>query len=64
MRREAVRLSEPRFGKKPELDARLLELGVSPGGSADLLAGTLFLDAIERPQSWLGSIGAESFQML
>lgn len=58
-----------------ELDARLLELGVSPGGSADLLAGTLFLDAIERqqswpgtlfldaierPQSWLGSIGAES----
>jgi len=26
----------------------LLDLGVSPGGSADLLAGTLFLDAIER----------------
>ena len=30
------------------LDQRLLELAVSPGGSADLLAGTLFLDAIER----------------
>ncbi|HYZ72473.1 MAG TPA: triphosphoribosyl-dephospho-CoA synthase [Chthoniobacterales bacterium] len=30
------------------LDNRLLELRVSPGGSADLLAGTLFLDAIER----------------
>jgi triphosphoribosyl-dephospho-CoA synthase len=33
------------------LDQRLLELGVSPGGSADLLAGTLFLDAIERRQT-------------
>jgi triphosphoribosyl-dephospho-CoA synthase len=33
------------------LDDRLLELGVSPGGSADLLAGTLFLDAIERQQT-------------
>jgi len=30
------------------LDNRLLELRVSPGGSADLLAGTLFLDAVER----------------
>ena len=30
------------------LEKRLLDLGVSPGGSADLLAGTLFLDAIER----------------
>jgi triphosphoribosyl-dephospho-CoA synthase len=30
------------------LDHRLLDLGVSPGGSADLLAGTLFLDAVER----------------
>jgi triphosphoribosyl-dephospho-CoA synthase len=30
------------------LDHQLLHLGVSPGGSADLLAGTLFLDAIER----------------
>jgi triphosphoribosyl-dephospho-CoA synthase len=30
------------------LDKRLLDLGVSPGGSADLLSGTLFLDAIER----------------
>ncbi|HYY30934.1 MAG TPA: triphosphoribosyl-dephospho-CoA synthase [Chthoniobacterales bacterium] len=33
------------------MDLRLLELGVSPGGSADLLAATLFLDAIERDQS-------------
>jgi triphosphoribosyl-dephospho-CoA synthase len=33
------------------LDNRLLELRVSPGGSADLLAGTLFLDAIERQQT-------------
>ena len=33
------------------LDQRLLDLGVSPGGSADLLAGTLFLDAIERQQT-------------
>jgi triphosphoribosyl-dephospho-CoA synthase len=40
------------------LDHHLLELGVSPGGSADLLAGTLFLDAIERRQTRLGSVGA------
>jgi triphosphoribosyl-dephospho-CoA synthase len=33
------------------LDHRLLELGVSPGGSADLLAGTLFLDAVEQAQT-------------
>jgi triphosphoribosyl-dephospho-CoA synthase len=33
------------------LDKRLLELGVSPGGSADLLAGTLFLDAIQQHQT-------------
>jgi triphosphoribosyl-dephospho-CoA synthase len=33
------------------LDQRLLELGASPGGSADLLAGTLFLDAIEPQQT-------------
>jgi triphosphoribosyl-dephospho-CoA synthase len=33
------------------LDNRLLELGVSPGGSADLLAGTLFLDAVEKGQT-------------
>jgi triphosphoribosyl-dephospho-CoA synthase len=30
------------------LDRRLLELRVSPGGSADLLAATIFLDAVER----------------
>ena len=33
------------------LDRRLLELGVSPGGSGDLLAATLFLDAVERKQN-------------
>jgi triphosphoribosyl-dephospho-CoA synthase len=33
------------------LDQRLLDLRVSPGGSADLLAGTIFLDAIERQQA-------------
>jgi triphosphoribosyl-dephospho-CoA synthase len=32
------------------LDRRLLALGVSPGGSGDLLAATLFLDAVEREQ--------------
>jgi triphosphoribosyl-dephospho-CoA synthase len=30
------------------LDRRLLDLRVSPGGSADLLAAALFLDAVER----------------
>jgi triphosphoribosyl-dephospho-CoA synthase len=42
------------------LDRQLLHLNVSPGGSADLLAATLFLDAVERrqdqieiDQSWL-----------
>jgi triphosphoribosyl-dephospho-CoA synthase len=30
------------------LDRQLLEMEVSPGGSGDLLAATLFLDAIER----------------
>ena len=30
------------------LDRRLVDLGVSPGGSADILAATLFLDAVER----------------
>ena len=33
------------------LDRRLLELGASPGGSGDLLAATLFLDAVERRQN-------------
>ena len=33
------------------LDHRLLELGVSPGGCGDLLAATLFLDAVERRQN-------------
>jgi hypothetical protein len=42
------------------LDRRLLELGVSPGGSADLLAGTLFLDAVERHQTKIASFGIET----
>ncbi|MBV8215440.1 MAG: triphosphoribosyl-dephospho-CoA synthase [Verrucomicrobia bacterium] len=44
------------------LDNRLLELGVSPGGSADLLAGTLFLDAIERRQTqmWMSEMNERS----
>jgi triphosphoribosyl-dephospho-CoA synthase len=33
------------------LDCQLLDLKVSPGGSADLLAATIFLDAIERKQN-------------
>jgi triphosphoribosyl-dephospho-CoA synthase len=33
------------------LDRQLLELKASPGGSADLLAATLFLDAVERGQN-------------
>jgi triphosphoribosyl-dephospho-CoA synthase len=34
-----------------QLERRLLELNASPGGSADLLAAALFLDAVERRQS-------------
>jgi len=37
-------------GQLRELDQRLLAWGVSPGGSADLLAATLFLDAYENGQ--------------
>jgi len=33
------------------LDRQLLEMRLSPGGSGDLLAATLFLDAIERGQN-------------
>jgi triphosphoribosyl-dephospho-CoA synthase len=39
------------------LDKRLIELGVSPGGSADLLAGTLFLDALEQGQTRIAIAG-------
>jgi triphosphoribosyl-dephospho-CoA synthase len=34
-----------------QLGRRLLNLNVSPGGSADLLAAALFLDAVERRQN-------------
>lgn len=34
-----------------ELDAELLKMNASPGGSADLLAATIFLDSITRPSA-------------
>jgi triphosphoribosyl-dephospho-CoA synthase len=34
-----------------ELDRELIARHISPGGSADLLAATIFLDAVERQQS-------------
>jgi triphosphoribosyl-dephospho-CoA synthase len=34
-----------------ELDRELIRRHISPGGSADLLAATVFLDAVEREQS-------------
>jgi triphosphoribosyl-dephospho-CoA synthase len=34
-----------------KLDRDLITRNVSPGGSADLLAATIFLDAVERRQS-------------
>jgi len=33
-----------------ELDRELIRRNISPGGSADLLAATVFLDAVERDQ--------------
>jgi len=42
------------------LDHQLLELGVSPGGSGDLLAATLFLDAVERGQNEVEADRSES----
>jgi triphosphoribosyl-dephospho-CoA synthase len=38
-----------------ELDRELIERGISPGGSADLLAATIFLDAVEHQQSEIGN---------
>jgi len=37
-----------------ELDRELIARHISPGGSADLLAATIFLDAVERQQSEIG----------
>ena len=42
------------------LDRQLLALGASPGGSGDLLAATLFLDAIERRQNEVQPDGSEA----
>jgi triphosphoribosyl-dephospho-CoA synthase len=38
-----------------ELDRELIARGISPGGSADLLAATIFLDAVEHQQSEIGN---------
>jgi triphosphoribosyl-dephospho-CoA synthase len=50
---EAAGGSGTALGKQQlrQLDRRLLDLNVSPGGSADLLAAALFLDAVERRQN-------------
>ncbi len=45
------------------LDGKLLELQVSPGGSADLLAATLLLDAIERNQDEVQADGDSREEM-
>ncbi len=42
--------TSPGLRQLRRLDRRLLGLNVSPGGSADLLAAALFLDAIEQGQ--------------
>jgi triphosphoribosyl-dephospho-CoA synthase len=34
-----------------ELDGQLIARHISPGGSADLLAATIFLDTVEREQN-------------
>lgn len=43
-----------------QLDLRLRALGLSPGGSADLLAATLFLNAVERRKT---AVPANQYQM-
>jgi triphosphoribosyl-dephospho-CoA synthase len=42
-----------------ELDRELIAQHISPGGSADLLAATIFLDAVERQQSEIGKDQSE-----
>jgi triphosphoribosyl-dephospho-CoA synthase len=42
-----------------ELDRDLIAQHISPGGSADLLAATIFLDAVERRQSEVRSDHSE-----
>jgi triphosphoribosyl-dephospho-CoA synthase len=42
-----------------ELDRELIAQHISPGGSADLLAATIFLDAVERRQSEVRSDHSE-----
>jgi triphosphoribosyl-dephospho-CoA synthetase len=43
-----------------KLDEELIARHVSPGGSADLLAATIFLDAVERQQSEIRKDHSES----
>jgi triphosphoribosyl-dephospho-CoA synthase len=43
-----------------KLDRELIARHISPGGSADLLAATLFLDSIERHQSTVNLTCSES----
>jgi triphosphoribosyl-dephospho-CoA synthase len=50
-------LGKQRFQR---LECRLLELGVSPGGSGDLLAATLLLDAVERGHNEVRADQSES----
>jgi triphosphoribosyl-dephospho-CoA synthase len=42
-----------------ELDGQLIARHISPGGSADLLAATIFLDAVEREHSEIGKDQSE-----
>ena len=42
-----------------ELDRELIAQHISPGGSADLLAATIFLDAVERQQNEMGKDQSE-----
>jgi triphosphoribosyl-dephospho-CoA synthase len=42
-----------------ELDRQLIARHISPGGSADLTAATIFLDAVEREQNEIGKDQSE-----
>ena len=42
-----------------QLDRELIARHISPGGSADLLAATIFLEALERPQSAAGAASSQ-----
>jgi triphosphoribosyl-dephospho-CoA synthase len=42
-----------------QLDRELIAAHISPGGSADLLAATIFLEALERPHSVAGAVSSQ-----